>query len=309
MISNTLKFNIMKRLHLTIAVVFIALSIHAQTESPKDTLWKVNGTFSLNFSQATLTNWAAGGENSISGNGFVELSADYDDTKKLNWDNDLKLGYGLIVQGDDPVRKSDDKIDLSSKLGYKISKAWLYSNMINFKTQFAMGYDRPGETDRIKISNFMAPGYLNLSTGFDWKPVESFSLMLSPVTGKFTFVLDDDLSQEGAFGVDSGQYVRSELGGYLKATFKKEIVKNVRINTKIDLFSNYLNEPQNIDVNWDLLITFKVNEFISASFIANLIYDHDIKFKEDTNGDGTIDKIGPRTQFKEIFGIGLTYSF
>jgi len=299
----------MKKISLTLGLILIAFIIQAQDTDPADTLWKVNGTFSLNFSQVSLSNWAAGGENSISGNGFIELSADYDDGKKINWNNDLNLGYGLIMQGNDPIRKSDDKIDLSSKLGYKLNEHWFYSNLINFRTQFAPGYDRPGDVDRIKISNFMAPGYLNLSTGFDWKPVDGFSLLLSPVTGKFTFVIDEVLSQAGSFGVDSSKKVRAELGGFIKVEFKKEIAKNIKLNTKVDFFSNYLKDPQNVDVNWDLLLTFKVNEFVSASFIANLIYDHDIKFPFDTNGDGVIDKYGPRTQFKEILGIGLTYSF
>lgn len=299
----------MKKLHLIIAALFTAVLINAQDSEPADTLWKVNGTFSLNFSQVALSNWAAGGENSVSGNGFVALSADYNDGKKLIWDNDLNLGYGLIIQGDDPTRKSDDKIEFSSKVGYKIAKSWYFSNMVKFKTQFAMGYDNPGEVDRLKISNFMAPGYLNLVTGFDWKPVENFSVLLSPVSGKFTFVLDSDLQELGSFGVDPGKAVRAELGGYVKVSFKKELVKNIKIATNLDLFSNYLSEPQNIDVNWDMLLTFKVNEFVSASIIANLIYDHDIIFEEDTNGDGTIDRSGPRTQFKELLGIGLTYSF
>ena len=299
----------MKKLHLIIAALFTSVIIYAQDSEPADTLWKVNGTFSLNFSQVALSNWAAGGENSVSGNGFVSLSADYNDGKKLIWDNDLNLGYGLIVQGDDPTRKSDDKIEFSSKVGYKISKSWYFSNMVKFKTQFAMGYDKPGEVDRQKISNFMAPGYLNLVTGFDWKPVENFSLLLSPVSGKFTFVLDKDLQERGSFGVDSAKAVRGEFGGYIKVSFKKELVKNIKLTTNLDLFSNYLSEPQNIDVNWDMLLTFKVNDFVSASIIANLIYDHDIVFEEDTNGDGTVDRSGPRTQFKELFGIGLTYAF
>ena len=217
------------------------------------------------------------------------------------------VGYGLIMQGDDPVRKSDDKINFSSKLGYKLNDKWLYSNMISFKTQIAPGYDVPGDENRTKISNFMAPGYLSLTTGFDWKAFEGFSMLLSPVTGKFTFVMDEDLA--GNFGVDSSKTVRSELGGFVKIALKRELVKNVRLNTTLDLFSNYIDNPQNIDVNWDLLLTFTINKYLSASLITNLIYDHDIKFEEDTDGDGTIDKIGPRTQFKEIFGLGLTYSF
>lgn len=287
----------------------IALTVMTGAKDPADTLWNVNGTLSVNFSQLALSNWAAGGENSMAGNALAGFSANYDNGKRLIWDNYLRLGYGMIAQGDDPVRKSDDIIDLGSKAGYKINGNWYYSNMINFLSQFAIGYDRPGDEDRSKISNFLAPGYLMLSTGFDWKPKECFSVLLSPVTGKFTFVFDDELNALGAFGVDPGKSIRSELGGLVRARFEKEVMKNIRLTTGLGLFSNYLEDPQNVDVNWDLLATFKVNEYISASIMTNLIYDHDIKFGEDTNEDGTPDKFGPRTQFKELFGIGFTYSF
>ncbi|HDR68523.1 MAG TPA: DUF3078 domain-containing protein [Bacteroidaceae bacterium] len=293
----------MKRLILLTTALILTVWISAQDQASADTLWKLNGTFSLNFSQLALSNWAAGGENSIVGNGLAKFSANYDNKRKLNWDNSLKLGYGMIAQGDDPVRKSDDILDFSSKVGYKMSDKWLYSNMINFLTQFSAGYDRPGDADRKKISNLMSPGYLIISTGFDWKPRENFSLMLSPLTGKFTFVFDEDLNQFGAFGVEAGKSLRSEMGGLVKTTFEKELVKNVRMTTGLLLFSNYLKDPQNIDINWDLLMTFKVNEFISASLITNLIYDHDIKFEVEPG------EFGPRTQFKELFGIGFTYSF
>lgn len=297
----------MKKLYLTIAALLIAGILYAQEETaPADTFWTINGSISVNFSQVSLSNWAAGGENSISSNGLFEFSADYDNGEKLNWDNDLKIGYGLIIQGDDPARKSDDHIDLSSKLGYKISEHWLYSNLIGFNTQMAPGYDLPGDVNRTKISNFMAPGYLNLSTGFDWKPFDGFSLFFSPITGKFTFLLDEDL--DGEFGVEPGKQMRSELGGYFKMSFNRELVTNVKLNTTLDLFSNYIEDPQNIDVKWDLLLTFTINKYLSASLITNLIYDHDIKFDE-LDDLGNVISSGPRTQFKEVFGLGLTYSF
>lgn len=298
----------MKRITLVLVALFTLSALFSQTASKKDTLWNFNGLVSLNFSQLSLSNWAAGGENSLSGNAILNLSAHYlkDNTA---WDNDLSMGYGLLKQGESATRKSDDKIDFSSKFGYKAAKNWFYSGLFNFKTQFAQGYDKPAEDDRVKISNFMSPGYANLSFGMDFKPNADFALLIAPVTGKMTFVLDDDLSAAGAFGVEAGKKVRSEFGGFVKISWNKELMKNVRLNTKIDLFSNYLKDPQYVDVNWDLLLTFKVNEFISASFVSQLIYDHDIVFNLDTNDDGTIDYTGPKIQLKELFGIGLTYSF
>ncbi len=298
----------MKNTLLTLSTILLSFTAVAQDPAQPDTLWKFSGTTALNLSQLSLTNWAAGGDNSLSGNILINLSANYA-KDKTSWENKLILGYGLIKQGDDPTRKSDDQIDFASKLGIKASEHWFYTMLVGFKSQFAVGYDRPGDADRMKISNFMAPGYLNISLGMDYKPSDAFSLLLSPLTGKFTFVLDDDLSAAGSFGLDPGQKSRGELGGYVKMAFKKEVVKNVTLDTKIDLFSNYLDHPQYIDVNWNLLINFKVNEFLSASLLTQLIYDYDIKFGEDTTGDGEFDTFHDKVQFKELFGLGLTYTF
>jgi hypothetical protein len=298
----------MNKIVLILVLFLIAYSSNAQESSDADTLWKFSGTTSLNLSQLSLTNWAAGGDNSISGNALANLSANYA-RERTSWENKLTLGFGLIKQGDDPTRKSDDQIDLASKLGLKASEKWFYTGLLGFRTQFAEGYDRPGEADRVKISTFMSPGYLSLSLGMDYKPSEVFSLLLSPVSSKFTFVLDDDLSAAGSFGLDPGQSARTELGAYLKMAFKKEILKNVTLDTKIDLFSNYMDHPQYVDVNWDMLLTFKVNEYLAASLLTQLIYDYDIKFGEDTTGDGVDDTFESKVQFKELFGLGLTYSF
>lgn len=298
----------MKKILLSLTTAILAITLQAQDAEIQDTLWRFSGTTSLNLSQLSLTNWAAGGDNSLSGNALINLSANYA-KEKTSWENTLTLGFGLIKQGDDPTRKSDDQIDLASKLGIKASDKWLYTGLLGFRTQFAEGYDNPGEVDRLTISNFMAPGYLNFSLGMDYKPSDGFSLFLAPLASKFTFVLDDELSAAGSFGLDSLQTARAEMGAYIKVAFKKEILKNVTLDTKIDLFSNYLDNPQRIDVNWDMLLTFKVNEYLSASLLTQLIYDYDIQFGEDTTGDGVDDTFESRVQFKELFGLGLTYSF
>ena len=159
----------MKKIAFITTAMLMAFSLYSQDSNEADTLWQYSGTASLNLSQLSLTNWAAGGDNSISGNALVQMSADYDDGT-LNWDNDLNLGYGLIRQGGSPARKSDDKIDISSKFGYRASKKWFYSGLLSFKSQFVEGYDNPGEVVRTKISGFLSPGYLNLSIGMDYKP-------------------------------------------------------------------------------------------------------------------------------------------
>lgn len=298
----------MKKIFYTLALVFIALQLQGQENPEADTTWKFSGTTSLNLSQLSLNNWAAGGDNSLSGNALINLGANYA-KDRTSWENTLTLGFGLIKQGDDPTRKSDDQIDLASKLGLKASDKWFYTGLLGFKSQFSQGYDNPGDANRMKISNFMAPGYLNFSLGMDYKPSEVFSLFLAPLSSKFTFVLDDELSAAGSFGLDPGQKSRAELGAYIKMAFKKEILKNVTLDTKVDFFSNYLENPQYVDVNWDLLLTFTINEYLSASLLTQLIYDHDVKFGRDTSGDGVADTFGDRVQFKELFGLGLTFSF
>ena len=154
----------MKKILYTFTLAFIIVQMQGQDNPEADTAWKYSGTTSLNLSQLSLNNWAAGGDNSLSGNALINLAANYakDNT---SWENTLTLGFGLIKQGDDPTRKSDDQIDLASKLGLKASDKWFYTGLLGFKTQFAQGYDKPGDTNRMKISNFMAPGYLNFSLG------------------------------------------------------------------------------------------------------------------------------------------------
>lgn len=298
----------MKKYTLILAMALISLSLSAQEAVDADTLWKFSGSTSLNLSQLSLNNWAAGGDNSLSGNALVNLSANYA-KDKTNWENKLVLGFGLVKQGNDPTRKSNDQIDFASKMGWKVSEKWFATLLLGFSTQFAEGYDNPGEDDRMKISNFMAPGYLSFSLGMDYKPSEVFSLFLSPVSSKFTFVLDDDLSAAGSFGLDPGNKARAEFGAYIKMAYKQEILKNVILDTKINFFSNYLYNPQYVDVNWDLLLTFKINDFLAASLLTQLIYDYDIKFGEDTTGDGEADTFTDKVQFKELFGLGLTYTF
>jgi hypothetical protein len=213
---------------------------------------------------------------------------------------------------DEPFRKTDDKIDLLSKYGQKAFNKFYYAAMLNFRTQFSPGYNLPDDTD--PISKFMAPGYLIAALGLDYKPDNYFSAFFAPVTGKFTFVNDRALSDIGAFGVDTGKMSRSELGGYLriiysKNDFKSEFMKNISFTTKIDLFSNYLDKPQNIDVNWETLIAMKVNKYLYVNLTMQLLYDDNTRIAIDENHDNVTDYMGRRVQFKEIFGAGFSLKF
>ena len=282
----------------------------------KDTLpgWRKGGVVTLNLAQTSLTNWAAGGQNSVAVNGMFSGFANYKMGKSV-WDNSLDIGYGLLKQGNEDFRKTDDKLDFLSKYGREAFKNFYYAALFNFKTQFSPGYSYPDRTN--KISDFMSPGYLLVALGLDYKPNPYFSAFLAPLTGKFTFVTDQTLSDLGAFGVKPGEKTKSEIGGYLRAIysrndFKSEVLKNVSFTTKIDLFSNYTENPQNVDVNWEILIALKVNKFLSVNFNTQLIYDDNIQIPTDKNGNGTFEpgeSVRSKVQFKEILGVGLSYKF
>jgi hypothetical protein len=284
----------MKRVIVFIVSVMVVSASFAQ-EKKDTTYWKNGGMFSVNFNQISFTNWAAGGLNSVSGVAKAQYFANY---KKANvsWDNTLDLGYGLSKVQGLVVQKNEDIIDLQSKLGIKADNKWFYSGLLNFKSQFAPGYSDKENVNR--ISDIFSPAYLFLSLGMDYKPSDKFSLMLSPVTGKMTIVTDKLLRK--SYGVDSLKTIRSEFGAYLKTAYNKEIMKNITLLTELGLFTNYLNHPENIDVDWKVGVNMKVNKYISAQLSTHLIYDADIVEKGATKA---------KIQFKELFGVGFSYKF
>lgn len=316
----------MKKLLLlhVILLTFASIAFTQVTEGEKhlrsaqsDTIqgWKTGGVLALNLAQTSLKNWAAGGQNSVAVNGMFSVFANLIKGKS-RWDNSLDLGYGLLKQGSEDFRKTDDKIDFLSKFGQQAFTNFYYAALLNFKTQMTAGYNYP-DVDN-KISDLFAPAYLLGAAGLDYKPNASFSAFIAPLTAKFTFVNDATLSAAGAFGVEPGKKSKSEIGGYIRAIysrndFKGEFMKNVAFTTKIDLFSNYASNPQNIDVSWETLIAMKVNKYISVNFNTHLMYDDDILIKIDRNNDGDVndalDIPGKRIQFKEIFGVGFSYKF
>lgn len=321
----------MKHKLLSVALaVLITSNLFAQDQNQeikKDTVWKKGGFFSLSFSQVSLTNWAAGGENSVSTIAIANFFANYS-KGKTKWDNNLDLGYGLMKQGETGWRKTDDKLDLNSKFSHNAKGKFYYSALGNFRTQLAPGYNYPN--DSVVISRWMAPGYLVGALGMTYKPNDVFSLFISPATGKFTFVLAQTLADMGAFGVDAAEFdpatgekikngknIRPEFGAYLQSRFQKDIVKNVNLLVKLDLFNNYTDKVAqnrgNIDVNWETLVTMKINKYMSASIFTHVIYDHDIDLPtygfQGANAEKVVIGKGPKTQFKEVFGAGFSYKF
>jgi len=267
--------------------------------------WLVNGTGSLQFSQAAFSNWAAGGQNSVGLVAWVNFKANYKGGKHV-WANTVDLGYGFNILGKGnkaSFNKTNDKIELTTAYGYEIHKnqKWYITLLANFRTQFDAGYNYPD--DSTVISKFMAPAYLVAGIGVTYAPAKWFYLYVSPSSGRFTFVTDQRLADSGAFGVERGKKMRGEFGPYLRADLNKDLANNINLASTLELFTDYLHDFGNIDVNWSLLLSLKVNKWLAASVQAQLIYDNDIMIQT-APGEAA----GPRTQFKELLGVGLTYN-
>ena len=298
----------MNKLFFTLLALSLTQIVFAQqdTIAKTDTVWRTGGLIALNFSQVTLSHWAAGGQNSLAANGRINYFANYKRGNK-SWDNSIDLAYGVIKQGEGALIKSDDKIDVSSKYGIQASKHWYYSALFNFRSQFRDGYNYPN--DSTVISKFLAPAYVTLALGMDYKPNDHFSLFLSPAAMRFVIVTDQTLSDAGAFGVDSGKMVLTEAGANLKASYKADIASNINLATTLDLYSNYIKNPQNIEVNWQVLLLFKITKLLTASVATQLLYDDKTKLVFYKSDGVTVDHIGPGVQFQEVLGIGLAYKF
>lgn len=293
----------MKKLFSLIVVAVLATAnAFNQTDSVPKGPWTFGGMAGLNLSQVALVNWSQGGENSQSFGAVTLLKLGYA-KDKVAWDNALSLAYGIQRKGNDPTTKMNDEIDFLSKYGLKTGEHWFISGLLNFKTQFYKGYKGEG-AERILISDFMAPAYLSFNLGMEYKPNEHFFLLLSPIGLKTTIVNNEELSAQGAFGVEPGETFRAEMGAAVRVGLNYEIMKNVTLNTSADLFSNLLNKPGNIDVSWRALIDMKINEFLSANINMNLLYDDDIDY---IDAEG-INK-GPRVQFKEVLAVGIALKF
>ncbi len=292
----------MKRMIISLAMgvslFAFAQAQEATPDAPKKD-WTIKGVTGLNVSQTSLTNWAAGGENTVAGNVYLNVDANYL-KNKWSWDNGLRTDFGLTYTASNKWNKSVDKLELFTKVGYDLGKHWYASGLFTFLTQYAKGYEKATDQQNgiMHISNLFAPAYFTLGAGADYKPNEKFSLYLSPATGKLTVVADDYLSSIGAFGVEPGKKSMFEMGALVVATANLHLMENVTLMTKASFFSAYTHDFGNIDVNWEAMLAMKVNRFLTATVSTNLIYDDDVKI----NG-------GPKIQFKEVVGVGFAYNF
>lgn len=294
----------MKRVFASLVLMLCVFSAGAQQLSKEDSAamqkpkyWKSGAELTAGFSQLSLTNWAAGGSGQISLNTFADIHVNYL-KDKIKWENQLQLGYGFIQSFETGFKKSDDRLILDSKWGYKAVEKLYISAVFNLRSQFAPGYNKEEYA-----SDFFAPANISLGLGVDYTPNEHFSFNLAPLTGKTVIVRIPEL--RSIYGNADDQMARFELGAQLKADARLS-VSNFNVNTTLTLFSDYLNKPQNIKINWDANIEAKISRFFSVTLRTNLIYDDTVKIAK-KGKDGEIRNVAG-VQFKEIFSVGLTYS-
>ncbi|WP_418509335.1 DUF3078 domain-containing protein [Corallibacter sp.] len=289
---------------------------------PAIPVWELKNKAGLDISEVAFVNWNAGGSNSISAlvGVVTELKYRY---KNFIWNNIVQARYGINSQQGQKPRKTDDLMDISSTLGFRKDTLtnWYYSARFNFKSQFSNGYNYPNTSK--EISKFMAPGYLFVGGGIEYgKNIETFSMYFSPLTLKSTFVLDKELANAGAFGVEGavynedgsilteGEQLRMEFGILFTSAFEKEVFKNIHLMNFVSFYTDYLNNFGNVDVDWQVNFNFKVNDFVKATLGSHLKYDDDVKTLEPINAEETeFVEAGAKVQWKQMLGVGVVVDF
>lgn len=315
---------------LSLVLISATLAVNAQSESapaPKDTSWKTTGLFGLNVSNTSLSNWQGGGQNNFAINAVFNLEVNYK-KKDVEWLNKLDAQFGMLRPGQEVIRKNMDQLFFLSKFNKKaLGNHTYYAIQGDYRSQFAPGYKyENGKVVGSATSDLNSPGYIQLALGLDYKPNSYFSAAVLPLATKITMVNRQYLADDGMYGVPAATYdtagnmitpgtkTRYEYGGRIVLKFKKEVVKNFTIDSYLDLFSNYQNNPGNIDVVFNNLLTYKLNKLLTLTFICQMLYDDDIIIKRDWNGNGIIeasdnDINGPRLQALTTWGIGLSFKF
>jgi hypothetical protein len=300
-------------------LLLLAATLHAQdktvnklkdeagktiTKDPADTVartWKKGGLLGLNIAQTSLSNWSAGGDDfSLSLNSLINLYAFYK-RNKSSWDNTLDFNLGYIKTTSLGSRKNDDRLDILSKYGYAISSKWNVSALFNFRTQLFKGYSY-GSNSKILSSTFLSPAYALLGVGLDYKPDDHFSIFISPATLRLTILKDDSLSSKGLYGVEAGEHHHFEFGAFVSVSYLKDLNKIVSYKGRLDLFSNYEHNPQNVDLLMSNIFAVKLSKWLTANWNFDLIYDDDAKLFGRN-------KRSPALQVKSLIGVGLLVKF
>lgn len=263
--------------------------------------WRKGGLYSINISQGSLNNWAAGGDNfSFSVNSVLSLFA-FHKKGKNSWDNTFDFNLGYVNTTSLGSRKNDDRFDFLSKYGHALNDKLNIGGLLNLRSQFFKGYIFP---DNVKTfsSNFMAPGYLLLSAGLDYRPTKNLSVYFSPATARWVIVRDTALSNKGLYGVEPGKKSALEFGGFVTIGYLKEFSKQITYKGRLDLFSNYRKKPQNIDLFMSNTLSAKLGKVLAVTWSVDIIYDDDVRLFGPT-------KTSPGTQIKSLVGIGLQVKF
>lgn len=284
--------------------------------------WKNFNKASLDISEVTFVNWNAGGTNSISGLLGLEFQRNFQKDHMI-WENEANIRYGVNKQQGLDLRKTDDLVEVNSTFGFRkdtISN-WYYSANFNFKTQFTNGYNY-SKSETKPISRFMAPAYVFLGVGTVYgEQIESISAYMSPLTLKSTLVLDEALADAGAFGVKravfdeegnritKGRQIRKELGILLTGSYKKKLMENISVKSFMSLYTDYINDFGNVDIDWHVNFNFTVNSFVKATLGSHLKYDNDIKIVNDDSESEENELLGAKVQWKQLLGIGVVVDF
>ena len=299
----------------------IAARDTVRVEREKIYYWTKVNKVGLNLNEVAFVNWSSGGNNSVSALLHANFSRKFK-KELLLWTTNAGIKYGVNAQEGREVRKTEDQLEINSNFGYRRDSVsnWYYSAKLNFNTQLTYGYRYPNTEN--PISRFMAPGYAFIGVGTEFShPTEDFTAYISPVTEKSTFVLDQQLANEGMFGVtpairdeegniiQEGEMIRTEFGFLVSSSFSKEVWENIGVNNQIRLYSDYLNKFGNVDVDWELNVNLRVNQYVQANVGSHIKYDDDVKIKVDKDGDGTLETGGPKIQFKQLLGVGVVYQF
>ncbi len=276
------------------------------TQVVQDTVkrsWKFKGHVSMLFNQSNFNNWAAGGENNLSGNLGINYDFNYQ-KGDWTWDNKLVASYGLLkTKNANFEKKTDDRFEFNSVLGKKAFGEWFYSFFLNFRTQFTKGYiysvDAGGAEVRTENTDLLSPGYLTFGPGLFWKKTDNVKVNLAPMTSKLTFVDNFYTSVPGYvdgtyFGVDANKSMRYELGFYASGYYKFNLMTNVSMENTLNLYTNYLEDPQNVDMDYSLAVVLKVNRYLSGNINIQTIYD---------------DNAFRGFQTREVFGLGVNFTF
>lgn len=254
--------------------------------------WKINGRFAFIFNQSSFSNWASGGENTVAGN--ININYDFNYKKKnVNWDTRIITGYGLSHISEKGYRKTDDRFEVNSLFGFKTSKYWFFSFIANFRTQYAKGYDYKKDP-KVLVSEFLSPAYLTYGPGMLWKKSDDINLNIAPATARYTFVNNFFTKDAGRFGVDQGETVAFSLGFNLSGYYKFVLMENIEMENILSIYTDYLANVGNLDIDYQTNIRFKVNKHIKMQLTFQAIVD-----------DNTASKI----QFRQLFGLGVNYNF